>query len=73
MHQYKLKIPPGVDKVIDDYEKIRDGVVGAYEKIESVVTETYQRIEDKFVDTFLEKVDNNTSNVNNQADLSTKE
>lgn len=65
MHQYKLKIPPGVDKVIEDYEKIRDGVVGAYETIENVVTGTYQRIEDKFVDTFLEKVDNTESDVNN--------
>ena len=54
MSDYKLKTPAGLDKAIETYEKIRDGVVDTYEKIEDTVTGTYQKIEDKFVDAFLD-------------------
>ena len=55
MSDYKLKTPAGLDKAIETYEKIRDGVVDTYEKIEDTVTGTYQKIEDKFVDAYLTK------------------
>ena len=54
MSDYRLKTPAGLDKAIETYEKIRDGVVDTYEKIEDTVTGTYQKIEDKFVDAFLD-------------------
>ena len=56
MSDYRLKTPAGLDKAIETYEKIRDGVVDTYEKIEDTVVGTYQKIEEKFVDTFLENI-----------------
>ena len=54
--QYRIKPGKVGNALIDTYYKIEDGVVGTYKKIEDGAVGTYKKIEMAFVDRFLEKV-----------------
>ena len=66
MTQYKFKVGPFGQAVIDTHKKIEHAVVGSYKSIESNVVTAYKAIENAFVDKFLEKVedDEHTSTEN---------
>lgn len=56
MAQYKFKVGPVGQAVIDTHKKIEHAVVGSYKGIENNVVTAYKTIEAAFVDKFLEKV-----------------
>jgi hypothetical protein len=59
---YTLKTGKTAEKVTGAYKKIENGVVRGYKKIESGVVGGYKKMEDKFVDAFLEKVEDQDKN-----------
>lgn len=64
--EYKLKEGKMSKGVVKVYKAIENGVVGAYKWIENGVVNGYQKVEDAFVDTFLEEVETDKVNKENE-------